>query len=216
MGECNRFRVVALCTTTGGICGVLSLVGEREKILYYIYQLGPTLSHASKAVSFSPAKCMLSRCCRASTRLAVMSQPLRTGSSRYSTVGGPKNYSQPSGLSKLEDLAGGCGARLGATVGVTGSGPQVAGGCTDDPILYDWRTFTANAQLQYIVTEGTANECIARIASRPSPVTIGLDMEWRPTFAPGRPENPIALVQLACDDEILLVQVSAMQGTIYI
>lgn len=152
---------------------------------------------------------MLSRCCRTSTCLAAMSQPLRTGSS---TVDRAKNYSQPSGLSKLEDSAGGLGARLGAT----DSGSLVARGCTDDHTLYDWRTTTADAQLQYIVTEGTANECIARIASRPSPVTIGLDMEWRPTFAPGRPENPIALVQLACDDEILLVHVSAMQGTIYI
>lgn len=127
-----------------------------------------------------------------------MSQPLRTGSSRHST------YSQPSGLSKLEGLSGGLGG--------TGSGPQETGGCTDDHIPYDWKTFTANTRLQYIVTEGTANECIARIASRPSPVTIGLDAEWRPTFEPRRPENPIALVQLACDDEILLVQVSAMQA----
>ena len=92
----------------------------------------------------------------------------------------------------------------------------MAGGGTEHLIPYDWRTFTASAQLRYIVTEGTANECIARIASRPSPVTIGLDCEWRPTFAPGRPENPVALVQLACDDEILLVQVSAMQGIVYI
>lgn len=151
---------------------------------------------------------MLSRCCRASIRLAVMSQPPRAGSSRHSTVDRPKNYSQPSSLSKLEDLSGGLEG--------TGSGPQAVGGCTDDQVPYDWRSFTANAQLQYIVTEGTANECIARIASRSSPVIIGLDTEWRPTFAPGRPENPIALVQLACDDEILLVQVSAMQGTVYI
>jgi hypothetical protein len=79
--------------------------------------------------------------------------------------------------------------------------------------LYDWRTFAApGAQLHYIRTEETANERIARIASRPTPLAIGLDFEWRPTFVAGRPENPIALVQVACDDEILLVQVSAMQG----
>jgi hypothetical protein len=137
-----------------------------------------------------------------------MSQPLRTGSSWHSTVDRPSNYSQPPGLSKLEDLSGGLGG--------TGLGPQAAGGCTDSHIPYDWKTFTVNAQLRYIVTEGTANECIARIASRPSPVVIGLDLEWRPTFEPGRPENPVALVQLACDDEILLVQVSAMQGTVHI
>ena len=130
-----------------------------------------------------------------------MSQP-RTGSSRHLIVDGPSNYSQPSTASKLEDGLGGTGT--------------AGGGSTIDLVTYDWRTFTTNAQLRYLVTEGTANECIARIASRPSPVTIGLDSEWRPTFAPRIPENPIALVQLACDDEILLVHVSAMQGTVYI
>ncbi|KAI0286746.1 ribonuclease H-like domain-containing protein [Russula aff. rugulosa BPL654] len=79
--------------------------------------------------------------------------------------------------------------------------------------LYDWRAFTApGAQLHYIRTEDTANERIARIASRQTPFAIGLDFEWRPTFVSGRAENPIALVQIACDDEILLVHVSAMQA----
>jgi len=79
--------------------------------------------------------------------------------------------------------------------------------------LYDWRAFApAGTQLYYIRSEGDANQRIARIASRPGPFTIGLDFEWRPTFVARRPENPIALVQLACDDEILLVQVSAMSA----
>jgi hypothetical protein len=79
--------------------------------------------------------------------------------------------------------------------------------------LYDWRAFTTpGAQLHYIRSEDTANERIARIASRQTPFAIGLDFEWRPTFVSGRAENPIALVQVACDDEILLVHVSAMQG----
>ncbi|KAI0005439.1 ribonuclease H-like domain-containing protein [Russula compacta] len=77
---------------------------------------------------------------------------------------------------------------------------------------YDWRTFAPGAQLHYIRTEATTNERIARIASRPGPFIIGLDFEWRPTFEARRPENPIALVQLACDDEILLVHVSAMKA----
>jgi len=133
-----------------------------------------------------------------------MSQ-LRTGSNRHLTA----NYSQPSTYespSKLEDLFGGLGG--------TGAGARAAGGSTNDLVTYDWRTFTANGQLHYTVTEGTANECIARIASRSStsPLTIGLDLEWRPTFTPGMPENSTALVQLACDEEIVLVQVSAMQA----
>lgn len=155
---------------------------------------------------------MLSRWYRASTRLAAMSQPPGTGSSsRHLSIDRPKNYTQPStytSSSKLENSSGGLGG--------IGTGTQAAGGSTNDLVTYDWRTFTANGQLRYIVTEGTANECIARIASRPSPLTIGLDCEWRPTFTPRMPENPISLVQLACDDEILLVQVSAMQGTGYI
>lgn len=82
--------------------------------------------------------------------------------------------------------------------------------------LYDWRAFSApGVQLHYIRREDTANERIARIASRQTPFAIGLDFEWRPTFVSGRAENPIALVQVACDDEILLVHVSAMQGTYF-
>jgi hypothetical protein len=81
---------------------------------------------------------------------------------------------------------------------------------------YDWRAFApAGTQLYYITSEGDANQRVARIASRPGPFTIGLDFEWRPTFVARRPENPIALVQLACDDEILLVQVSAMSGKLF-
>jgi hypothetical protein len=81
---------------------------------------------------------------------------------------------------------------------------------------YDWRAFAdPGVQLHYIRMEDTANERIARIASRPTPFTIGLDFEWRPTFVAGRPENPIALVQVACDDEILLVHVGAMQGNFF-
>ena len=78
--------------------------------------------------------------------------------------------------------------------------------------LYDWRTFAPDAQLHYITSEDVANQRLARLVSRPGPFTIGLDFEWRPTFVARRPENPISLVQVSCDDEILLVQVSAMEG----
>jgi len=77
---------------------------------------------------------------------------------------------------------------------------------------YDWSTFAPNAQVHYIRSEDVANQRLARLISRPGPFTIGLDFEWRPTFVARRPENPISLVQVACDDEILLVQVSAMEG----
>jgi hypothetical protein len=80
---------------------------------------------------------------------------------------------------------------------------------------YDWRTFAPGTQLHYIRSEEVANHQIARIASHPGPFTIGLDFEWRPTFVARRPENPVALVQVACDDKILLVQVSAMQSKLF-
>jgi len=85
----------------------------------------------------------------------------------------------------------------------------------DTLLSYDWKTFAPGAQLHYIRSEDVANQRIARIASRPGPFTIGLDFEWRPTFVARRPENPIALVQVACDDAILLVHVSAMQSKFF-
>ena len=152
-------------------------------------------------------KCMLSRCSKTFTRLVAtsMSQPpWITGSSRRLAIGRPNNHPQPSteSSSNLDD----------PSVASLDTEARTARGIANTLVPYDWRTYTTNGQLHYIRAVDTANECIARIASRPSPVTIGLDLEWRPTFAPRRPENPIALVQLACDDEILLVQVSAMEG----
>jgi len=81
-----------------------------------------------------------------------------------------------------------------------------------EPALYDWKDFAPRGELHYIRSEDVANERVARLASRSkSPLIIGLDFEWRPMFISGMPQNPIALVQLACDEEILLVHVSAMQ-----
>lgn len=35
---------------------------------------------------------------------------------------------------------------------------------------------------------------------------VGFDLEWDPTFVKGQPENPVALIQLACRDRITLIQ----------
>jgi hypothetical protein len=86
---------------------------------------------------------------------------------------------------------------------------------SDTLLSYDWKTFAPGAQLHYIRSEDVANQRLARITSRPGPFTIGLDFEWRPTFVARRPENPIALIQVACDDEILVVQVSAMESKFF-
>jgi hypothetical protein len=44
---------------------------------------------------------------------------------------------------------------------------------------------------------------------------VGFDLEWKPSFHRGRYENPVALVQLANKDSILLLQVSAMSGELF-
>jgi len=104
-----------------------------------------------------------------------------------------------------------CAARIQSHT--TGAGYQSNMPSNPDILaLYDWRTFAPNAQLHYIRSEDVTNQRLARLVSRPGPFTIGLDFEWRPTFVAGRAENPISLVQVASDDEILLVQVSAMEG----
>lgn len=41
---------------------------------------------------------------------------------------------------------------------------------------------------------------------------IGFDVEWKPQFAKGGAENPIALVQLADRHRILLIHVFMMRG----
>lgn len=43
---------------------------------------------------------------------------------------------------------------------------------------------------------------------------LGFDLEWRPTFKKGYPRNPVALVQLADENAMVLIQVSAMQGNL--
>ena len=42
--------------------------------------------------------------------------------------------------------------------------------------------------------------------------TLGFDLEWQPTFVKGGTRNPVALVQLADANVMLLIQVSAMRG----
>jgi exonuclease 3'-5' domain-containing protein 2 len=39
---------------------------------------------------------------------------------------------------------------------------------------------------------------------------IGFDIEWRPNFIKGRPENRVACVQLADQSGVAIIQVSGM------
>ncbi|GLB36431.1 putative 3'-5' exonuclease [Lyophyllum shimeji] len=71
---------------------------------------------------------------------------------------------------------------------------------------YSWRNIHPDAALHYI---RDADKATAHLATLCGPV--GFDLEWKPTFTKNTPENPVALVQLANKDTILLIQISAMQ-----
>ncbi|THV06085.1 hypothetical protein K435DRAFT_712134, partial [Dendrothele bispora CBS 962.96] len=61
----------------------------------------------------------------------------------------------------------------------------------------------------YTTTLATANTSLALL--QPYDAHLGFDLEWKPNYVPGRPENPVALVQLASEHHTFLVQVSRMR-----
>lgn len=75
--------------------------------------------------------------------------------------------------------------------------------------LYSWRARNPDAELRYIRDVDIANLELDRMSTLPA---VGFDQEWRPTFIKGLPENPVSLIQLASDELVLLIQVSAMNG----
>ncbi|KAH8108968.1 ribonuclease H-like domain-containing protein, partial [Phellopilus nigrolimitatus] len=44
------------------------------------------------------------------------------------------------------------------------------------------------------------------------PHVVSFDLEWRPSFTPGSPKHPVALVQIATPEMILLLQISALKS----
>ncbi len=64
-------------------------------------------------------------------------------------------------------------------------------------------------RLLYIRDQATAELEMSRLCPGP----LGFDMEWKPMKYKGQPANPVALIQLASRNTILLIQVSAMQGS---
>ncbi|KAI0271572.1 ribonuclease H-like domain-containing protein [Gloeopeniophorella convolvens] len=76
--------------------------------------------------------------------------------------------------------------------------------------VYSWKEFSPEARLYYTRVELVVDNVLTTFASHSKNLVIGIDFEWRPNFVAGQPVNPIALVQLAFGDVILLVQVSAM------
>lgn len=77
---------------------------------------------------------------------------------------------------------------------------------------YSWRTKSNNAQLFYIRDQRQVDLAIDRLHNGP----LGFDLEWRPSFIKGQLENPVALVQLSNEYTILLIQISAMGGRIFV
>jgi ribonuclease D len=67
----------------------------------------------------------------------------------------------------------------------------------------------AQPKVHYTYNVDQANELIATLTSIPGP--LGFDIEWKPNFQKGRPENPVALVQLSNASQVVLIQLSAMR-----
>lgn len=78
-------------------------------------------------------------------------------------------------------------------------------------LSYSWKERCPDAQLLYIRDAELANKELSILA----PGTFGFDLEWKPNFVKGAGENPVALVQLANDEIILLLQISAMKGNAF-
>lgn len=74
--------------------------------------------------------------------------------------------------------------------------------------LYSWKTQSPHTRLVYIRDPSVAEYELSQL--RPGP--LGFDLEWKPNYSKGALPNPVALVQLATEDTILLVQVTAMRG----
>ncbi|KAF8649841.1 hypothetical protein AX16_005604 [Volvariella volvacea WC 439] len=76
------------------------------------------------------------------------------------------------------------------------------------PPLYSWRDHSPpHTRLVYIRNIHDANTELQKLKIGP----VGFDLEWKPTFVSGQPENRVALVQIATEDTILLLHLTSMQ-----
>ena len=73
---------------------------------------------------------------------------------------------------------------------------------------YSWNESNPRAKLFYLRDHARANEELAKL----NVTVLGFDLEWKPIYYKGGKENPVALVQLASYDTVLLLQISAMEG----
>jgi len=74
-------------------------------------------------------------------------------------------------------------------------------------VRYSWKEFYPTACVTYVRDHRQADDLLQRLNKGP----YGFDLEWKPTFIKGQAQNRVALIQIANDQTILLLQVSAMQ-----
>lgn len=75
-------------------------------------------------------------------------------------------------------------------------------------IPYSWRTLEPQPNFEYITDCDRANEVLTAL----QPGAFGFDVEWKPAYVKGQPANKVALIQLANNEVIYLLQVSAMKS----
>lgn len=75
---------------------------------------------------------------------------------------------------------------------------------------YSWKDYNSDAQVLYIRDHVEANKQLSKLPE--SANVFGFDLEWKPTFRRGDGQNPVALVQLANDKTIFLLQITSMKG----
>jgi len=71
---------------------------------------------------------------------------------------------------------------------------------------YSWQENNAKTRQVYLTD---ADQADAELSTFKGP--CGIDIEWKPTFLKGQPENPVALLQLANSDTILLLHLCYMR-----
>ncbi|KAH8120578.1 ribonuclease H-like domain-containing protein [Phellopilus nigrolimitatus] len=76
---------------------------------------------------------------------------------------------------------------------------------------YSYAERFPRALLLYIRDHEEADRALDGLLAAAAPRVVGFDLEWRPSFTPGSPKHPVALVQIATPETILLLQVSAMK-----
>ncbi|QRV86345.1 3'-5' exonuclease [Ceratobasidium sp. AG-Ba] len=84
--------------------------------------------------------------------------------------------------------------------------PKGAGRHQSTHSVFDWKSAVMpGTEPKYLRRSVDVDEAL-ELAAGP----FGFDIEWKPTFVKGQAQSPIAVLQLAKEDQILLIQLSAM------